>query len=188
VLLITACAKEEFEGEQSIQELVSETSDFKDIAVNASATNQTAQKSEGIATIPAITSATEIRNETPIVNKKCANSAILYDGCKWTDQTETKFDLKIISASKRTIPGLWFFITGESGGTIYIKKPGDILAGGRKSYPVDYEKLVAEIGRVTKFEILPIEVSNGTAYACLNQHVYTIPDTYCKPSEPIKVG
>jgi hypothetical protein len=185
LFVLAACMQQEITSEQTIQDIVSDTPDVGTANITK-AENKTMTQNQ---TQKINQTKVEVAPGQPLrINKKCRNSAILYDGCKWRDPTQSDFELRIISASKDTIPGTWFIITGESGNIKNVKKAGDILSKGRKLYDVDYAALVKEIGRVTRFEVYPIEVINGTEYACENQRVYTIPETYCKPSEPIKIG
>ncbi|HME87403.1 MAG TPA: hypothetical protein VKE88_03255, partial [Candidatus Nanoarchaeia archaeon] len=77
---------------------------------------------------------------------------------------------------------------GDSGGMIYIKRPEDLASKSTRTYNLNYEDLVKEVGVVKRLEVYPIEVINGTEYACENQKVYTIPETYCKKSEPTRIN
>ena len=146
---------------------------------NETIANETVEQEE--------TSQEEVAEEIFIVNKKCRYSAIANSGCRWNDDEKTSFNIKIISAAKETIPGVWFFITGESGAIKTVKRPGIILSEGTRSYNVDYTELTDELGRVKKFEIYPIEVVDEVEYACENQRVYTIPETYCKANGPVSI-
>ncbi len=188
LLFLAACVQKPVSN-QSIQELVSKTPDIEDVIKQpvAEEKNETVEEVKPVNETK-LEEKVEITDETPILNKKCRNSAIIYDSCKWTDQTKSTFTLRIASASKQEIPGVWFFITGESGAIKTVKRTEDILSKGTRTYTIDYTALVKEIGVVKRFEVLPIEEVNGTGYACENQRVYTIPKTYCKPSEPVKVG
>ena len=176
-----ACTQQEAESQQSIQDIVGKQSDYVE--------NTTIDKSQVpvTANITVSQTKTEIVETIPLIHKKCRYSTIVNAGCKWNEGNKTNFIMKVKSYSKLTIPGVWFIITGESGGIKYEKRDDEIMSGGGRSYSINYTKLVKEIGKVKKFEILPIEVMNQTEYACLNQEVYTIPEQYCKRYEPINV-
>ena len=182
LLLLAACVQQPAQPNQSVQEIVSQTPDFEENEAVPEVNETPRVINATVAPKPI-----DITDETPYIYKKCRFSAILSNGCKWTDKTETEFNLKILSSAKVTIPGVWFFITGESGNKT-VKREESILSGGSRTFRIDYSALVGEIGKVTRFEVLPIEIINDTVeVACLNQHVYTIPETYCVPSEPVKV-
>jgi hypothetical protein len=188
----------EISSEQSVQEIVSETHNYEEVTNKTTAeepkttinntqqTNITQQtnKTTNIEQkeIPIIAS------DMPLINKKCRNSTILYGGCKWNDDNQTTFDLKIKNDGRTDIPGAWMIITGESGGVRNIKRTEMITIGAIRTYNIDYVSLVKEIGKVTRLEFYPVEVINNTEYACLNMRVYTIPETYCKLSKPISMG
>lgn len=190
LIVLASCAKQEVTSQQSIQDIIGNS--------NTNVANKTPVKVAdsikpnltNVSTSTPINSSVPINpiiETAPIVSKKCRDSTIVYGGCKWKTSANTTFNLNIGSASRITIHGVWFAISGESGATKYVKHPEDILAGGIRVYPVDYPPLVKEIGRVTRLEVLPIETLNGTEVACFNMHVYTIPDTYCKPAEAAKI-
>lgn len=184
-IFLAACVKNQAESQQSIQDIVSQAKEYGEVAKeNKTEINQTSLNQTKINQ----TKAEPVKNETMQINRKCRYSAILYGGCKWTTKDQTAFTLKIQSSAKKSIPGVWYRITGDSGAIKLEKKEGDILGGGTRTYTIDYAALVKEIGIVKKFDILPIEVSNGTEYACENQRVYTIPSAYCKPSEPTRIN
>lgn len=179
LFLLAGCVQKQAASEQSIQDIVSQAKDYGDIAKE--------QPKEENITVINQTTINETKEEEPkisetfVINKKCRYSAILYDGCKWKDKEETNFDLKILSSGKNPIPGVWFIITGESGGVKQVRKEGEILVGGTKVYNIDYTALVKELGVVKKFEVYPIQVTDNQEEACENQRVYTIPKAYCKP-------
>ncbi len=191
LLVFTACMKQETpESQQSIQDIVS--------GQQAGITNKTVEVPKVDTTVK--TNGTKVNitkeevvapvidpNEVPLLNKKCRNSAIIYGGCKWTSEEKISFDLKIGSASYDTITGVWMFITGDSGNIKKIKRTEDITSGGIRTYNINYQDLVKEVGIVKRLEVLPIEVVNGTEYTCENQRVYTIPGTYCKNAEATKI-
>ncbi len=184
LILLAACVQTG--SQQSIQDIVSNTKNLNQ-APNQTKVNVT--KNNSITLAVNASEPVELTNETPSFYKKCRYSTILFSGCKWTTKDQTVFTLKILSASKTTIPGTWFIISGESGGKLTIKRTEDILAGGARTYTIDYTKLTSEIGRVTRFEVFPIEVINDTEYACLNMEAPPfIPDTHCKPSEPVRLN
>ena len=172
-LLLVACTPQD--TEQSIQDIVSNTPDFEEVVEEEVAEEVVEENNQ--------TEEIELEEEA-IIGKKCRYSAIVYDGCKWSGDEQTEFNIKIVSGSKQSIPGVWFFVTGESG-IKTIKMPGEILSEGTRSYKVDYASLVDEIGKVMKFEVYPIEVIDEVEYACQNQRVYTIPETYCKANGPV---
>lgn len=185
LVLLAACVKQS-ESNQSIQDIVSQTPDFEENETQVPQTqpNQTAPRVINATKAPSV----DIIDEIPNIYRKCRYSVILYGGCKWTDGKNTSFTLSLLSASKRTIPGFWFFITGESGNKT-VKRAESVLSGGRKTFTIDYEALVKEIGKVTRFGVLPIEIINDTEFACFNQQSAPfIPETHCKPSEPVKVN
>lgn len=177
--------------EKSIQDIIGGIKDYNDFANQTkkaeeqSIVNQTQEEST---TTEIEQKTTESVDEEMRINVKCKNSAIVNGGCKWVDQEHTTFDLKIGTISKNDIPGAWFSITGESGGVKEIKRTEDILSNSIRTYTIDYSKLVKELGEIKKFEILPIEIINGTEYACYNQRVYTIPGAYCKEPLPTRVN
>ncbi len=176
--IATACVQKDIESEQSIQKIVSQTPDLNKPKEEVQKTNTT---------IVSNITAPEPESETLLISKTCRYSTIVYGGCKWNDNTKTSFNLKIGSAAKVEIPALWLLYTGESGGTKNVKRTEHLVPGGIRTYAINYEDLVKEIGRVTYLEILPVENINGVDYACKNQHVYTIPEEYCKPSSAINV-
>ncbi len=182
-LMFTACSNDGLTSQQSIHEILEKEKTYetvmnetKDVMVveevNLTEANETEEPEEDM---------------TLRINKKCRNSVILYDGCKWKNEAQEEFTLKIVSASKSSIMGTWFFFYGVNGTLKTEKRTGEILSEGRKSYEVNYKEVADEIGEVTRIEILPIEIVVDLEYACENQKVYTIPKTYCKPSEPVSL-
>ena len=177
LVLISGCA---VSTGQSIQDIVSDTPDLDpEETTEEEVVEEEAAEEEEVE---------EFVAETPVIHKKCRNAAILYGGCKWNDPEHSSFDLKIGSGSKDIITGTWMYITGESGGTKVVKRTEDIISKATRTYILDYDALVEELGVITRIEILPIEIIDGVEYACLNQRIYTIPATYCKNDVPIDVS
>jgi hypothetical protein len=193
-LLLAACVQKEVTSQQSIQDIIGkQSSSVQDIigkqpSINGN--NSVTPVKNG--TVPAINQTKPVANLTPVVSnekpnlyKKCKYSAIVYGGCKWTDNTKSVFRLTIQSAAKKSIPAIWLFITGESGAVKAEKRTEQILSGATRTYTINYDDLVKEIGVVKRVEVWPVEVMNGTEYTCENQRVYTIPNAYCKSNEAI---
>jgi hypothetical protein len=176
LIFIAGCTKSGLGSNQSVIDIVSETPDYEEQQETAVETNVSEAVSEEAAS-----------DEVPMIYTKCRYSTILYGGCKWDDESETTFSLKVQNAGKRDIPGTWLYYYGDSGNVKTVKRPEEILSGGIKTYNLNYKDLVAELGEITRIEILPIEDINGTEYACYNMHIYTIPSAYCKPAEPTNV-
>ena len=193
LLFLAACAQQkEVESKQSVQDIVSQTPDYEDVAKEVKPVEQPkVVQNTTVAINKTVTNATEITFQTddkPIINKKCRNSAILYGGCKWTDDAHTNFNLKIKSASKSTITGTWIIVKGDSGGIIYMKRPEDILSEAIRTYSINEDDLEKQVGKILRIEVLPIEIMNSTEYGCENQKIYTVPDTYCKVNEPTRIN
>ncbi|MEK6886314.1 MAG: hypothetical protein AABW88_00630 [Nanoarchaeota archaeon] len=187
LFLLAACGQKNASTEQSIQDIVSKQKAFNTTpSVTKSVETKTEPKKNATKEVVE-EEPVEVIGEIPAFNKKCRYSTILYGGCKWTDDLNTNFILKIMNGGKRTIPGLWFIYTGNNGTTKMVRRNEEILSGGIRSFNIDYSKLVKDIGVVKKMEIYPIEVSNGT-YACENMRVYTIPESYCKLASAIRVN
>ena len=170
LLLLAACGQKDASTEQSIQDIVG-------------------KQKQPFTTNATVTEPIE-KNETAAVKEnitECRYSTILYGGCKWTDNLETNFILKIMNGGKKTIPGIWFVYTGALGDVKTVRRNEEILSGGIRSYNIDYAKLAGEIGVVKKMEIYPIENINGS-FACQNMRVYTIPEEYCKPAEATRIN
>ncbi|HIH39333.1 TPA: hypothetical protein HA219_01255 [Candidatus Woesearchaeota archaeon] len=188
LLLLAACGQKDASTEQSIQDIVGKQK--QPFTTNATVT-EPIEKNETAAVKENITEEeeepVEVVGETPEFNKKCRYSTILYGGCKWTDNLETNFILKIMNGGKKTIPGIWFVYTGALGDVKTVRRNEEILSGGIRSYNIDYAKLAGEIGVVKKMEIYPIENINGS-FACQNMRVYTIPEEYCKPAEATRIN
>ncbi len=187
-VLLTACGKQA-ESEQSIQDIIGEQKSF---TTNATVTtpaekvkNATTEAKEN-KTI-AEEEPVEVVGETPVFNRKCRYSTILYGGCKWTDNLETNFILKIQNAGKKTISGVWFIYTGNNETTKTVRRNEEILSGGIRSFNIDYASLVKELGAVKKMDAYPIENINGS-FACQNMRVYTIPESYCKSADPTRIN
>lgn len=182
LLVLAACVKKEATSQQSIQDIMGKS---PETAPAPATQTPVITKNE---TINQTAPEEKLGGEAPIVNKKCRDSAIVYGGCKWTDAQHTQFGVLIQSSAKKLIPGVWFFITGETGVVKTMKNDGELIAGGSRTYTLNNADLVKELGTLKRVEIYPIEVVNNTQYACENQRVYTIPEAYCHPSEPMKIG
>jgi hypothetical protein len=195
IFLFACQPQDEINSQQSIQEIVSEDTDIQEETTTEVPVETTEEIQEVNETAEEVqpqgqaqVQETTITNEKPILNKRCRDSTILYGGCKWNDAEETTFDLKIQNAGKYTITGTWIIVTGESGGQIVMKRPEDILPVAIRTYNLNYEDLVEEVGKVKRLEVYPIETINSTEYACENMRVYTIPEAYCKPSAPMHLN
>ncbi len=192
LFFVAACAQKELtiQSAQSVQNLVSNQANYQTVAnttnvqsnttINSSnntiTTNETALSQENITA-----------SDAPVFNRRCINSSLSTISCKWDDSAETTFDLTVESGTYAKIPGLWLVATGESGGIQNIKRPEDIMPGGVRTYTVNYNDIVSQIGEVKTLEVYPIEIQNQTEYACLNMRLYTIPKLRCVPNQPINV-
>ncbi len=119
------------------------------------------------------------KQEHPETYNSCRNSAILYGGCRWNDLNKEKFELEIMSASHLIIPSIWFVIKGENK-TKYIERTEDLVPEATRIYNISYIELKNELGSVVKFDVLPVEIINGTEYMCYNQRTSFIPTSHCK--------
>ena len=182
LLTLAACSQTPVESQQSIQDILAKTGSY-----NTTQVPKIEQKP--LANLTENKTKEEVKPPEMIMNRKCRNSAIMYGGCKWTDNTQTKFTVKIQSSSKLSIYGVWFVITGESGGIKKTYDDGEILSKGTKTYTIDYTGLVKELGEIKKVELFPTEMINETNYACLNQQAPPfIPKTHCKPAEAVRLN
>ena len=83
-LILAACVQKEATSQQSIQDIIG-----KQPAVNVTKVeNQTKPETQAK---PPVNITNFVTNETPNLYKKCRYSAILYGGCKWTDEKKIAF-------------------------------------------------------------------------------------------------